>query len=246
MTTCAFSVLAGTSKRADVRDIDGCALGRGGRLVGKLAVGSCAPEVKAADALGLALRAWRAIHCCIHIGIGCLSTLVVLVLSALVEIATSTLTPLTTLNTVKQRATLLAVLESRVDGGGNESGHELGHHLRLLFQHLHELHLVLRAHHVALHSHVPAHLPTTTTHIISSTLHLASSVTTDATISLVSMNTVKRGVISIQIAVNLVQHPPSTASSTAHRFRSGWSVRNSQHCGHKVERINGSENKYLH
>lgn len=215
-------------------------------MVGKLAVGSCASEVKAANALGLALRAWRAIHRCIHIGIGCLSTLVVLVLSALVKIATSTLTTLTTLDTVKQRATLLAVLESRVDGGGNKAGHELGHHLGLLFQHLHELHLVLRAHHVALHSHITAHLATTTTHIISSALHLASAVTTDATIPLVSMNAVKRGVVSIQIAINLVEHPPSTTSSTAHRFRSGWSVKSSQHCGHKAKRNDESENWYLH
>jgi hypothetical protein len=127
---------------------------------------------------------------------------------------------------------LTTILEGGVDGGGNETRHELRHHACLLFQHGHDLHLVLGTHlhhaatHVALHSHSHStHLSTATATSVS--LHLVLTVASDAPVSLVSANAVKCAFAwSVQATVDLVQHSSSASlSAVAHSLGASGAVK---------------------
>ena len=97
----------------------------------KGAVFASATQVEPADGIGVALIL-LAVHSNIHVDIaGFCASFSLLVSAASLE------TPTTSglgFDTVEKRAALLAtVLEGGVDGGGNETGHKLRHHARLLF-----------------------------------------------------------------------------------------------------------------
>lgn len=147
--------------------------------MGEGAILARASLVEATNTVGVAFILFTT-RCVVHVHI-CAFRCSRLVVAALSSTLATSLDPIE--ERTAMRAILGTILESGVNSGWHEAGHELRHHPGLFFQHRHKLHLVFggHLHHgAAWHSHGTA----TATTLLSGASHLAPTIVPNAPVSL--------------------------------------------------------------